>query len=193
MHRFKTGSRFLTATVLACAFTACACPQQSGGTLFGEGGPLGPEPASLEAAETTVTSRESAEPRLQAIEIVRRARGVFVYRYKDNFADIDPRKDATDSRRVTDARVIHELKTLLGATEPQEYAPELRVRCLPSWDTGLEFRESAEKRTTVLFSFRCNQMMLFEERAYRDFTPQSVKFYALLNYELNDSTTQPNG
>lgn len=165
MNRFSHFRlRAVVLGALAVCGSACAGPHKSNGGL-------------------------SAEPRLQAIEIVRRARGVFVHRYAENMADIDPRKDAESSRRVVDARVIHELKTLLTATE--DYAPEYRVRCLPSWDTGLEFRESAEKRTTILFSFRCNQMMLFEERAYRDFTPQSVKFYALLNYELNDTTTNP--
>lgn len=125
---------------------------------------------------------------LKAIETVQRAQGVFVYRYGENMADIEPRKDFEEARRIVDSQVIHELKTLLS--ENAAYTQQFTARCLPSWDYGLEFRESPEKRTTFLFSFRCNQMMIYEEKVYRDFTPQSVKFYALLRYELNERTTR---
>lgn len=125
---------------------------------------------------------------LKAIETVQRSRGVFVYRYNENMADIDPQKDFIEARRIVDAQVIHELKGLLSKNA--EYTAQFTARCLPSWDYGLEFRESPEKRTTFLFSFRCNQMMIYEEKVYRDFSPQSVKFYALLRYELNERTTR---
>ena len=140
-------------------------------------------------------SEDSQEPRnpgevpLKAVEIVQRARGVFVYRYAENMADIDPLKDFESARRIVDSKIIHELKQQLA--ENAEYSPQFTARCLPSWDYGLEFRESREKRRTILFSFRCKQMMIYEEKVYRDFTPQSVKFYALFNYELDEGTTRP--
>ncbi len=146
-----------------------------------------PGAASIVFAEPPVPENPGEVP-LKAIETVQRSRGVFVYRYGENMADIDPRKDHTEVRRIIDARVLRELKQLLA--ENAEYSPQYRARCLPSWDYGLEFRESPEKRATFLFSFRCNQMMIYEEKVYRDFSPQSVKFYALLKYELNERTTR---
>ncbi|MCR9143667.1 MAG: hypothetical protein NXI24_15570 [bacterium] len=145
-------------------------------------------PGDLLIAQPPAAPENPGEVPLKAIETVQRSRGVFVYRYSENMGDINPLKDFVEARRIIDSQVIGELKGLL--TENAEYSPQFTARCLPSWDYGLEFRESPEKRTTFLFSFRCNQMMIFEDRVYRDFSPQSVKFYALLKYELNERTTR---
>jgi hypothetical protein len=153
------------------------------GLIFGAG-----FASSVALAQPPSEPENPGEAPLKAIETLQRSRGVFVYRYNENMADIDPHKDFAEARRIVDAQVIHELKDLLS--ENAAYSPRFTARCLPSWDYGLEFRESPEKRTTFLFSFRCNQMMIYEEKVYRDFSPRSVKFYALLRYELNERTTR---
>lgn len=124
-----------------------------------------------------------------SLQIVRNARAVYVYRYEENMGDIDPHADFTSARRVTEAAAIQELRRLLS--ENAAYSPQFTARCLPSWDYGLEFRESDASRVTFLFSFRCKQMMIYERKVYRDFTPQSVKFHALFSFELDEDTTVP--
>ncbi len=148
-----------------------------------------PHAASAQAGEDQTDAQNPGEVPEESLQIVRNARSVYVYRYEENMGDIDPHADFTSARRVTEAAAIQELRALLS--ENAAYSPQFTARCLPSWDYGLEFRENDERRVTFLFSFRCNQMMIYERKVYRDFTPQSVKFHALFSFELDEDTTIP--
>lgn len=126
----------------------------------------------------------------RAIKIIQRSKGVFLYEYKlaDPFKKIDPYIDYHSYRRLTHAGLIGDIKSLLD--ENKDFNPEYKKRCLPHWQYGLEFRESSKKRRMILFSFQCSTMMIFEEKVYRDFSPQNARLYALLKYQINDRTSE---
>jgi len=126
---------------------------------------------------------------LSSVNVIQKATGVFVYTYKETLDPLDPFTDFESKRRIQDPQIIERLKKLL--TENAQYTPDFRARCLPVWDYGLEFRESESEKRMFLFSFRCNQLKLVEERVFRDFSPQRTELYALLRYEINDQTSVP--
>lgn len=119
--------------------------------------------------------------------IVGAAPAVYVYRYAETIEQIDPYRDYRSIRKLTDGALIRDIKALVR--ENRDYQPQFTARCLPVWDYALEFRKSESERRLFLFSFRCNTMMSFEDRAYRDFSPQAVRLYALIRYEINDRSS----
>lgn len=135
-------------------------------------------------------SENASVPPMNArgIETVQKASGVFYYTYAETLDQIDPLSDYQEKREITDGRLIQELKGLMASNEG--YSPEFKARCLPMYEYGLEFRESPEQRTTFLFSFRCNTVQYVEDQMYKDFTPQSVKLYSILRYEVDDDTSE---
>ena len=144
-------------------------------------------------AEKAATNQAAKNPgpiSQRSIKIIQRAQGVFIYTYPERVGlPLDPHKDFTKKRRLTDANVIKDFRRLL--TENAEFNPVYRKRCLPVWDYGIEFRDKAEGESrTFLFSFRCNTLKIHEEKVYRDFTPQRTEIYGLLKYEVNDKTSR---
>lgn len=176
-------------------FLTCASagPQPRGKTDPEEqtsGNTAGDAPKKRQAAEEADEPRPDAknpgEISLAAINVVRRANGIFLYKYKETMDSIVPDKDYESVRRITNPQVIADLKKVLS--ENADYKQQYVSRCLPVWDYGLEFRDG-EKKKTFLFSFRCNTMKLYEDRLFRDFSPQRAALYALFNYEINEKTS----
>ncbi|MCB1174185.1 MAG: hypothetical protein KDK39_11485 [Leptospiraceae bacterium] len=142
-------------------------------------------------ADTEPSGTESHAANVaRAIEVIQKSSGVFHYTYTgDNpLKPFDPYTDYLTKREIQDSDVIRDIKALLK--ENESFEPEYRKRCLPRWTYGIEFRNSAEDSQLVLFSFACATMMLYESKSYRDFEPQKVRLYALLQYEVNQKTSR---
>src|SRR5687767_9027731 len=75
---------------------------------------------------------------LSTINVIQRARGVFVYTYREIMDPIDPLKDFTSKRRITDEDIIDRLKKILA--DNADYKQQYTARCMPVWDYGVEFR-----------------------------------------------------
>lgn len=142
--------------------------------------------AAVEPTEVKPDPQNPGEISLAAINVVRRATGVFLYKYKETMDSIVPDKDYEVVRRITNPQVIADLKSQLS--DNAGYKQQYVSRCLPVWDYGLEFRDG-DKKKTFLFSFRCNTMKLVEDRLFRDFSPQRAALYALFNFEINEKTS----
>ncbi|MBX7058723.1 MAG: hypothetical protein K1X75_11715 [Leptospirales bacterium] len=125
----------------------------------------------------------------EAIAIVSHAPAIYVYRYAETVNELRPYSDYQSIRKLSDGGLIRDIKLLMA--QNRDYQPQFTARCLPVWDYGLEFRISEDRRRMFLFSFRCNTMMSYEDRAYRDFSPQAVQLYALIHYEISDRTSLP--
>ncbi len=140
----------------------------------------------LKSDEPKPDPKNPGEISLAAINVVRRANGIFLYKYKETMDSIVPDKDYETVRRITNPQVIADLKAALS--DNAGYKQQYVSRCLPVWDYGLEFRDG-EKKKTFLFSFRCNTMKLVEDRLFRDFSPQRAVLYPLFNFEINEKTS----
>ncbi len=112
-----------------------------------------------------------------------------MYTYAESLEAFDPYTSFDSRRQLTEANVIRDIRALLS--ENRDYQQQFTARCLPMWEYGVEFRESPERKSLFLFSFRCNTLMAYEEKAYRDFSPQAVRLYALLRYEVNARSSRP--
>jgi len=125
-----------------------------------------------------------AVPSARSVEIVRRSTGVFIYKYKESIDPINPQNDYIEEKRIPDAVTIQRIKDLLLANE--SYSPQYRVRCLPNWDYGIEFRESKTQSRFFLFSTRCNQLKLHEDKIFRDYSPQRESFHEIFTKLLGE-------
>ena len=123
----------------------------------------------------------------ETLAITRNAREILVYTYPEKVGGLQPNRDFTSVRKVSDLALIYRFQGLLE--QNAVFQPEYRKRCMPVWDYGVEFRAGAVKRT-FLFSFRCNTMMIHEENIFRDFGRERVGLYALLRYEVNSFTSE---
>lgn len=121
----------------------------------------------------------------RAIDVVQKESGVYLYRYAETLSEIDPRKDYTEKYRIFRKSTIDELRQLIANN--REYEPEFKARCLPVWDTGLEFRDE-DQSVMFLFSFRCNTIRYVEGNLFKDFTPQRTGFYKIFYYEITDES-----
>lgn len=171
-----------SACVILAAALSWACIGGSTNLAAPGPGQTSPDDGSLAA-----TNPGQISPR--AIETIQRSQGVFVYTYAESLEAFDPYTAFESRRQLTEANVIRDIRTLLS--ENREYQQQFTARCLPVWEYGVEFRESPERKTLFLFSFRCNTLMAYEEKAYRDFSPQAVRLYALLRYEVNARSSRP--
>ncbi|MBI3396432.1 MAG: hypothetical protein HY042_11395 [Spirochaetia bacterium] len=134
------------------------------------------------------TAKNPGEISLQAINVVRKAPGIYVYTYKETLNPIDPRKDYESVRRLTDEKIIAQFRRLMS--ENAGYKQQFTARCMPVWDYGIEFRDKDETRT-FLFSFRCDTLKLVEDKIFRDFSPQHAELYNLFSTQINDRTSVP--
>lgn len=141
----------------------------------------------VRAQNTEKPAQNPGEIPLATINVIQRAKGIYLYTYKETMDPIDPYKDYETKRRITDPQIIERLKKILA--DNADYKQQYTARCLPVWEYGLEFRGSEGDHRTFLFSFRCNTLKLVEERVWRDFTPQKTELYSLLRYEINDQTS----
>lgn len=183
MSRLRFAATLLTlffAVLVGCSSGAAQPESSASGSPEG---PMlrGPAQAAPEARNPGPISERS-------IEIVQKSRGVFVYSYAETLDEIQPYEDYKTKREITSDGVIRDLRALLAANA--EYQPQFTARCLPVWEYGVEFRESPEERRMFLFSFRCNVLVQYEERSYRDFSPQATDIYALLEYEVNERSSR---
>ena len=121
----------------------------------------------------------------RAIEIVQKDSGVYLYRYAETLEPFDPRLIYTEKYRIFKESVIKDLKNLIANNK--DYEPEFKARCLPMWDTGLEFKDGNES-AFFLFSFRCNTIEYIDGKLFKDFTPQRTDFYKIFQYEINNDT-----
>lgn len=132
----------------------------------------------------------SAEAINRAIEVVQKSDGVYYYTYNETLNLKDPRTDYNKAYRVYDREVVNSIKELIA--DNREYDPQMKVRCLPVYDSGVEFREEG-KSELFLFSFRCNTILYYNGPLFNDFTPQRNDFYRIFNYEINEKTANPVG
>ncbi|GIX41523.1 MAG: hypothetical protein KatS3mg129_1256 [Leptospiraceae bacterium] len=121
----------------------------------------------------------------RAIEVIRKKEGVYFYTYPETIEPIDPLKDYIKKYRIHKEEIIIKIQKLI--TENREYKPQFKARCLPVWDYGLEFRSSKESHI-FLFSFRCRTIKYVNENIFKDFTPQSLEFYKIFKYEIDDKS-----
>lgn len=122
----------------------------------------------------------------RAIEVIQKKEGVYFYTYPETIEPIDPQKDFIKKYRVNSHTIIENLNRLILANK--EYKPEFTARCLPVWDYGLEFRSKKESHF-FLFSFRCNTIKYINENLFKDFTPQSIEFYKIFKYEIDENNS----
>jgi hypothetical protein len=122
----------------------------------------------------------------RAIEVIRKKEGVYFYTYPETIKPIDPLKEYTKKYRISKEEIIVKLQKLL--TENKEYMPEFKAKCLPIWDYGLEFRSQKESYI-FLFSFRCRTIKYVNENLFKDFTPQSLEFYKIFKYEIDENSS----
>jgi len=139
------------------------------------------------AGEAAPPPRNPGPVSPRGIKNIKRADGIFIYSYRETLNKINPHRDYKTKMRVTDRTLIKRFRGLLAKNAL--YQPAYKKRCLPVWDTGLEFREKNVSRT-FLFSFRCKTMKLVEENIYRDFKREYAGFYALFRYEINSRTSE---
>jgi hypothetical protein len=121
----------------------------------------------------------------RAIETVQKKEGVYFYTYPETLEFIDPYKDYTKKYRIYKEDIITNLQRLI--IQNREYTPAFRAKCLPIWDYGLEFRQKQESHF-FLFSFRCRTIKYVNENIFKDFTPQSLEFYKIFKYEIDESS-----
>jgi len=121
----------------------------------------------------------------RAIETIRKKEGVYFYTYPETLEPIDPYNDYTKKYRIYKEDIIANLQKLI--LENREYTPAFKAKCLPIWDYGLEFREKQESHF-FLFSFRCRTIKYVNENIFKDFTPQSLEFYKIFRYEIDENS-----
>jgi hypothetical protein len=170
----------------ACVILAAAL---SWTCIGGSANLAAPGPGQSSPDDGSLAATNPGQISLRAIETIQRSQGVFVYTYAESLEAFDPYTAFESRRQLTEANVVRDIRALLS--ENREYQQQFTARCLPVWEYGVEFRESPERKTLFLFSFRCNTLMAYEEKAYRDFSPQAVRLYALLRYEVNARSSRP--
>lgn len=121
----------------------------------------------------------------RAIEIIQKKDGVYLYSYEETLEPIDPLNDYTRKYRIFNNELAQKLENLI--VQNKHYEPEYKAKCLPVWDYGLEFRSKQESHL-FLFSFRCKTIKYVNENLFKDFTPQSIDFYKIFKYEVDDKT-----
>ncbi|MFN3605217.1 MAG: hypothetical protein ACK4UJ_10970 [Leptonema sp. (in: bacteria)] len=142
------------------------------------GGLLSPTLAFTEDKLITLNSR--------AIEIIQKKEGVYFYIYPETIDPINPERDYSKKYKIHNKQILESLKQLILANK--EYEPEFKARCLPVWDYGLEFR-SLQESHFFLFSFRCNTIRYVNENLFKDFSPQSLLFYKIFKYEIDEKNS----
>lgn len=122
----------------------------------------------------------------RAIEVIQKKEGVYFYIYPETIEPIDPQKDFIKKYKLYNQTMIENLNQLILSNK--EYKPEFTARCLPVWDYGLEFRYKKESHF-FLFSFRCNTIKYVNENLFKDFSPQSIEFYKIFKYEIDENNS----
>ncbi len=122
----------------------------------------------------------------KAIQVIQKSEGIYLYVYEETIEPLNPYKDYKEKYRITSQNIITRLSKLIS--ENKEYTPEFKAKCLPVWDYGLEFKKK-EETYLFLFSFRCKTIHYVNENLYKDFSPQSVEFYQIFKYEIDEKSS----
>ena len=140
------------------------------------------ETSQPQALKNTPAKEANSQTKIErAITVIQKSKGVFLFPF-------EPYSDFISKREITNAEIVAEIKAILE--ENKKFEPEYKKRCLPKWEMGLEFRETLADKKMLLFSFDCSTMMIYEDKIYKDFEPQKIRLYGLLNYQINSSTSR---